>query len=319
LKIQTQFRKQYGVEDIFSNSKFYEIIIANQLNHQPIPGHSGSRDAKDEDGNIFEYKHYKETSSNHTWTFNDFSDNLMRRMDYKFIFAHINDVDYAYPGVMDWYYEVDGRKMSSYLTNVTQQITNARQMNNVSEKQLRNLGYARKYSEHNNNEEYYGRFQDQLQNVSRIMLVLERLTGVKNALTSNKLYELLVAIELNHHVNSEQGGRKGAHDAIDQHSNTYEYKVCKKRTWNFQDISDAVLEKYLLDEAIILAVVDKTRLSVIEIYSVSPKEVVPLLIKKLEMKVSNLHSKGKELRRRQVGLSYKDITGMHSFETLFIR
>ena len=44
--IQLEFLHNYGVNDIFSNSKFYEIIIANQLNHKPIPGHSGSRDAK---------------------------------------------------------------------------------------------------------------------------------------------------------------------------------------------------------------------------------------------------------------------------------
>lgn len=37
--IQLEFLHDYGVNDIFSNSKFYEIIIANQLDHRPIPGH----------------------------------------------------------------------------------------------------------------------------------------------------------------------------------------------------------------------------------------------------------------------------------------
>ena len=31
-KIQLFFRKNYGVDDIFSNSKFYEIIIAKRTN-----------------------------------------------------------------------------------------------------------------------------------------------------------------------------------------------------------------------------------------------------------------------------------------------
>ena len=92
-RIQLFFRENYGVDDIFSNSKFYEIIIANQLCHSPIPGHSGSRDAKDKYGNEIEYKHFKESSSNHSWTFNDFSDNLISHMhEYSFVFSHVDDV-----------------------------------------------------------------------------------------------------------------------------------------------------------------------------------------------------------------------------------
>jgi len=69
-KIQSFFVEKYGVDDIYSNSKIFEILIANELNHILIPGHSGSKDAKDEDGNEYEYKHFKETSGNHSWTFN---------------------------------------------------------------------------------------------------------------------------------------------------------------------------------------------------------------------------------------------------------
>ena len=69
-KIQEHFREEYGSKDIVSGSKFYEIIIANELNHDIIPGQSGTKDAKDEKGE-YEYKHYKEQSSNHSWTFND--------------------------------------------------------------------------------------------------------------------------------------------------------------------------------------------------------------------------------------------------------
>ena len=47
--IQAKFLKLFGVNDIFSNSKVYEVTIANELNHQLIKGHSGSRDAIDRD------------------------------------------------------------------------------------------------------------------------------------------------------------------------------------------------------------------------------------------------------------------------------
>ena len=135
--IQNFFLEKYEIDDIFSNSKFYEIIIANQLNHIPIPGHSGSRDARDKNGFFYEYKHFKETSSNHTWTFNDFTDNLISNMDkYKFIFSHINDLDYPYPGIMDWYYEVPGEIIKEYLTEATKRIKNKRKMINVSSNQL---------------------------------------------------------------------------------------------------------------------------------------------------------------------------------------
>lgn len=125
-------------------------------------------------------------------------------------------------------------------------------------------------------------------------------------------------MKLNHYVNPEQGGREGAHDAIDKDMNTYEYKVYKSKTWNFQDISDAVLEKYYLDKKIILAVVDKTDLKVKEIYAVSPKDAVPKLKEKLQKKIDNLLRKGGILRRRQVSLSFADIKAMPSFEILYI-
>ena len=100
--------------------------------------------------------------------------------------------------------------------------------------------------------------------------------------------------------------------------NTYEYKVYKSRSWNFQDISESVLNKYYLDKKIILAVVDKTNLKVKEIYAVSPKDAVPKLKEKLQNKINYLLKKGNILRRRQVSLSFADIKEMESFEVLFI-
>ena len=73
--------------------------------------------------------------------------------------------------------------------------------------------------------------------IYNIIQELEYITRTKNLLTSNKFWELLVALNLNHTVNSEQGGREGAHDATDKFGNTYEYKVSKNYSWNFQDIS----------------------------------------------------------------------------------
>ena len=49
-EIQKHFAMKYDAEDIISGSKFYEIIIANELNHDIIPGQSGTKDAKDEKG-----------------------------------------------------------------------------------------------------------------------------------------------------------------------------------------------------------------------------------------------------------------------------
>ena len=80
LEIQKSFKEKYAVDDIFGNSKVFEIVIANRLNHILIPGHSGSRDVKDLDGNVYEYKHYKESSSNHSWTFNDYSQSIFNKM-----------------------------------------------------------------------------------------------------------------------------------------------------------------------------------------------------------------------------------------------
>ncbi len=317
--IQLEFLHDYGVNDIFSNSKFYEIIIANQLNHTPIPGHSGSRDAKDNKGNQYEYKHFKETSSNHSWTFNDYSDNLISHMhEYKFIFAHINDIDYKYPGIMDWYYEVDGKIIGDYLKKATLSIRNARKMINVSPRQLESLGCKKTHVNTEEAKNYKGLFERQLTNISVCSERLERLTKVDKILTSNKLYELLVALKLNHYVNPEQGGREGSHDAVDQEMNTYEYKVYQTRSWNFQDISDAVLEKYYNDKKIILAVVDKTELKVKEIYSVEPKDAVPKLKDKLNRRIERLARRGSTIRRKQVSLSFTEVKQMPSFEVLYI-
>ena len=96
----------------------------------------------------------------------------------------------------------------------------------------------------------------------------------------------------------------------------FEYKVSKTCSWNFQDISDNVLNKYLNDTLIILAVVDKTNLSVKEIYAAEPKYVVPILSEKLASKIKNCESKGKKIRRLQVSLCKTDLKKINAKQIL---
>lgn len=302
--IQQDFLREFGVNDIFSNSKIYEIIIANSLGHVMIPGHSGSKDARDDTGNEFEYKHYKETSSNHTWTFNDFSDTTIENLNTcsQVIFAHVDNT--KFPPVFDWCYCVPGTVISGFLKEKTPSITNTRKMINVSRKNIEEvMGIKRKEVVRLK----VGLYDKWIDNIYSIAKELEKCTKVRQLLTSNKIWEVLVAVQLGHNVNSEQGGRAGAHDAFDRNGKQYEYKVSKNHSWNFQDISDKVLEKYLEDEAIILAVVDKTEIAVTNIYSADPQKVVARLKEKLNEKRLRFEEQDKLVRRLQVSLSRGDL------------
>jgi hypothetical protein len=297
-EIQNAFEEEHGVNDIFSNSKIYEIQIANMLNHDLIPGHSGSRDARLLNME-FEYKHYKETSSNHSWTFNDFSDTTIAKLkdaNLTLIFAHIQDS--KKPAVFDWYYEVSGLQMHAYLKAHTKSIKNSRKMINVSANQIE----ARIGVNRTNTIPTVGRYEFWLKRIFEITDELEVLTGVPGVITSNKIWEVVVAAKLNHKVNGEQGGRAGAHDASDEKGRWYEYKVAKGDTWSFQDISDAVLEKYYETEAIICATVDKTSFGVVRIITISPEKLVPFLRKRRDEKKSRLMKTGVEMRRNQISL-----------------
>ena len=308
-ELQDSFFNNHGVDDIWSNSKIYEILIANNLNHDLIPGHSGSKDAKS--GMVeYEYKHFKELSSNHSWTFNDFSETTINNLDsdqITVIFAHIDD-SVSTPN-FDWFYEIEGNYISDYLSKYTKLIENSRKMINISSNQIeKRLGFTKKYIQFNQE----GKYAKELVEIFSIIKKLEDITGINNLLTSNKFWEYIVAVELEHKVNSEQGGRAGAHDAYDKNGKSYEYKVSKNTSWNFQDISDNVLKKYYEDEAIILAVVDKKNLALTSIHSASPKTVVPRLKEKLEEK---LQRKG-SLRRLQVSLSKGDLEKIKAIKLL---
>ncbi|MEK7650452.1 MAG: hypothetical protein AAB364_01115 [Patescibacteria group bacterium] len=299
-QIQADFFATFGVTDIITNSKVFEVLIADTLNHKLIPGHSGSRDAKDKAGNEYEYKHYKESSSNHTWTFNDFSKTTIEKLTKvkSVIFAHIQDKNVPFP-VFDWYYEVAGMIMSKYLAEATQKIKNNRKMINVGSKQIEtNLALTK----HETAGLCSGIYSEWIKKIVDTVLKIEKLVGTKNILTSNKFWEVLVALKLGHKVESEQA----KHDAIDFFGNTYEYKVSKSSSWSFQDISKDVLKKYLNDKSIILATVDKNDFAVKRIYEADSKKVVRLLKQKLKAKQKRYAEQDKEVRRKQASLTAKD-------------
>lgn len=300
-QIQADFFSAFSVTDIITNSKIFEILIADSLNHTLIPGHSGSRDAKDAKNGEYEYKHYKESSSNHTWTFNDFSNTTIEKLNEarSVIFAHIQDENVPFP-VFDWYYEVSGPLISKYLSEATDKITNNRKMINVSVRQIAtNLGISQKKT----NGLCKGKYSGYIKKIVDVVEKIEKKVGTRGILTSNKFWEVLVALKLNHKVQSEQA----KHDAVDSEGGLYEYKVAKAHSWSFQDISDIVLKKYLSDKSVILATVDKDTFSVKEIYEANPKKIVALLKKKLLAKEGRYKENSKEIRRKQISLTLKDI------------
>jgi len=317
-EIQDFFLKKYGVNDIYSNSKIFEILIANELNHILIPGHSGSKDAKDESGNEFEYKHFKETSGNHSWTFNDYSETTIEglRNIKSAVFAHIDDT--SFPPKLDWYIEVDGKACSDYLKYRTEELLQRKPKGHVNKRKMINFSAVQletdlklsktKVRDINKNGLYY----NWLIKIYEIANQIEKITGVTQILTSNKFWELLVSLKLNHQVLSEQAG----HDAIDDAGNFYEYKVSKTFSWNFQDISENVLNKYEKEKAVILAVVDKEKMEVVKIFEVNPHKAVEKLREKLKDKAERYSQRG-GLRRLQVSLSHGDLEDINAAEINF--
>ena len=299
--IQFDFLNKFGVADIISNSKIFEVVIANDLGHDLIPGHSGSRDAKNERGGEYEYKHYKESSSNHTWTFNDYTDSTISKLRNieAVVFTHLDDSDIL--PKLNWYYLVPGHSVADYLEEKTQGIRNTRKMINVGHGQIeRNLNIQRTVNRDTNRE---GKYFKWLEKICDIAKKIEEETGTKGVLTSNKFWEILVSLKLGHKVLSEQAG----HDAQDEKGGYYEYKVPTAHSWNFQDISQNVLDKYKLDKKIILAVVDKSNFKVIEIYEADPLKTIKILKRKLVEKKRRFRKRGKVLRRLQISLSMGDI------------
>ncbi len=303
ITLQREFYHKYGVNDIYTNSKIFEILIADSLNHKLIPGHSGSRDGKDKFGE-YEYKHYKESSSNHTWTFNDFSDTTIHKLNscHSILFCHINDA--CDPYTFDWCYEVPGKTMANYLSKTVGKIKNARKMINVSTRQIeQNLKINKSLIKYRP-----GEYSNFLSKVFAISKQLEKELGVSNILTSNKLWELLISLKTGHKIISEQK----KHDAIDNQGNYYEYKVSKSFSWSFEDISPTVIKKFYDEEGIILAKVDKEKMKVLDIFLANPKKMVAVLNRKLKEKEERYKSKNKEVRRLQVTINRKDLSTINA-------
>lgn len=285
-----------GIEDVYTNSKIYEVLMSEQFGHKIINGHAKTLDAIDMDGNLYEYKHFKLSSSNHTWTFNDFTNATIEKLyDVKEVyFAIIDDAPVVHE--VKEVYIVQGEEVARYLENRTINILNHRKMINISRHQIvNNMRYSviKPKPVHVSNV---------LQDVFTVAKKIEVITGIRGILTSNKLWELLVSGELGHRINPEQ--RK--HDACDQQGRTYEYKVAKKYSWKFQDISENVLESYMQDEKIILAVVDKKAFIVEKIYICDPGAVVTILRNKLAL----LFEHREEVRRLEATINIGDVRNM---------
>lgn len=296
LKVLADYFLSNGVEDIYTNSKIYEVLIAEQFGHQIINGHANTPDARDEKGEFYEYKHYKISSSNHTWTFNDFTDRTIKKLYYvkEVYFTVIND-EYTIPYIKKIFI-VPGEEVARYMEEKTQHILNLRRMINISQMQIMsNMSYDIIEMEKTT-------CSSKLKEIFMIASKIEEITGVDGILTSNKLWELLVAYKLNHSVNSEQ--RK--HDAYDELGRTYEYKVSNDPRWTFQDITQNVLDGYLDDEKIVLAVVDKKRFSVERVYFCNPGAIVSILQCKLQERMNGK----KTIRRLSSYIGMSDVRCM---------
>lgn len=178
----------------------------------------------------------------------------------------------------------------------TLEIQNKRKMINISENQIKNnMSYEIKSS-------YNHEHWIELEDVFLTAYKLEEALNIQGILTSNKLWELLVALKLNHTVNSNQK----KHDAFDEYGYTYEYKVSSKAKWTFQDISENVLRSYLLDRYIILAVVNKKSFIVEKVCACNPDVVVSILKYKLSEKIKN----NEEVKRLSAGIGMTDVNCM---------
>lgn len=285
-----------GIEDVYTNSKIYEVLMSEQFGHKIINGHAKTLDAVDMDGNLYEYKHFKLSSSNHTWTFNDFTDATIEKLyDVKEVyFAIINDAPIIHE--VKEVYIVQGAAVAKYLENSTTNILNHRKMINISRHQIVN---NMRYNVIRPNPV---KVSNVLRDVFTVANEIELVTGIRGILTSNKLWELLVSGELGHRINPEQ--RK--HDACDQQGRTYEYKVTKKYSWKFQDISENVLESYMQDEKIVLAVVDKKEFIVENVYICDPKAIVTILKNKLSLSFEQREV----VRRLEATINIGDVRNM---------
>lgn len=299
--IQESFGNLTGEYNIYSNSKIYEIIIANMFGHNIVKGAHGA-DAHSYN-NYFEYKHYKESSSNHSWTFNDYTQETLEKLKSKTVlFVHINDVKYNNPfEYIDWYYEVRGDIISDYISDWAKSSGNQRQMVNISALQLeRNLGAVRIYPTIDcRNRRYSGYIKSIFEQIN----LLERITKTTNLLTSNKLWELFLANKLGHKIISKQGGIGGTHDAEDCDNRKFEYKISQSSTWTFEDLSDSVITNMQLLDGIYVATINKIQFEIVSIYLLDTKKTTDYIARKRNAMINKKMKDNKPIKRLNVSVS----------------
>jgi hypothetical protein len=201
--------------------------------------------------------------------------------------------------VFDWYYYVPGKTISKFLKEATKKIKNTRKMINVSPIQIESsMGIMKTKVTVTSRGKYFS-FIEKLFGIIR---KIEKTVDTKNILTSNKIWEVLVATKLGHNVITEQK----QFDATDKEGNLYEYKVSRTHSWNFEDISPNVLSKFKKVKKIILATIDKSNFDVLEIFEVDPIKTIAILEDKLQRKQLKYAKKG-GLRRLQVSLTLNEI------------
>ncbi len=302
--IQEEFGELTGEYNIYSSSKIYEIIIANMFGHHIVKGAHGA-DARGYNQD-YEYKHFKASSSNHTWTFNDYTDKTLANLRSKTIFfVHINDVKYTNPfDYIDWYYEVNGDIISEYISNWASNSDNQRKMINISASQLeKECGAERIYPTKDCNNGHYSVY---IKRIFECINYLEKITNTKNLLTSNKLWELFLAYKLGHKINSKQGGLGGKHDAEDSNNRKFEYKISQKTSWTFEDISDTVIENMRLLDGIYIAKIDKREFDIRKILLLDTSKTMDFIKNKKDKMIADRRRKGKSVNRLNVSISLKE-------------
>ncbi len=304
--IQEEFGKLTGEYNIYSSSKIYEIIIANMLEHHILAGAHGA-DAYDDSKNHYEYKHYKESSSNHTWTFNDYTDKTLSELKSRtVIFAHINDINSTNPlEYVDWYYKVDGKVIARYISNWSQNSGNKRKMINISVSQLESDCNAEKICVNSDNLE--GRYSNYIIKIFECIDYLEKFTKTTNLLTSNKLWELFLANGLNHKINSKQGGMGGKHDAQDSQNRKYEYKISQSTLWTFEDVSDDVIANMRLLDGIYLSQIDKRKFEIKKILLLDTNKTMNFIKKKRDIMIAEKNKSNILIRRLNVSISLNEV------------
>lgn len=304
--IQEEFGELTNEYDIYSSSKFYEIIIANMLEHHILPGAHGA-DAFDDSKKRYEYKHYKESSTNHTWTFNDYTDKTLSELKSRIVlFVHINDVGITNPfKYIDWYYQVDGNVISNYISKWSQKSGNKRKMINISISQLENdCGSKRIFV---NSYSAKGEYSDYIVKIFKCIECLEKMTKTENLLTSNKLWELFLANKLDHKINSKQGGSGGKHDAQDSELRKYEYKISQKTSWTFEDMSDYVIENMRFLDGIYLSQIDKRKFEIKKILLLDTNKTMDLIKQKRDDIIAEKEKNNEKVRRLNVSVSFGEV------------